>query len=226
MFERSRNQAVQQKAQQRQAEAQRLATQSASAAADATKSAALDMDVDILHAFMEGASWAEAFDSYFIGFCPEFATFEVGGEYMLQQTDIHLNFVRTAESLLDQQLAAQSISADTFLKQVMGDIKTTPPDSAAARAAQAVMQRLEECANFERFGAMMRHRYDVINGSAGALTGGTAEDDQNEEPAAPAGTAATGDGAAVTQVRRSFFVYYYAHLHPAACSKAALGYNQ
>eukprot|EP01043_Picozoa_sp_COSAG02_P094962 COSAG02_NODE_31361_length_535_cov_0.649083_1_plen_141_part_10 len=141
MFERAREAALE--AQQRRREgAQQLAAATAEQVGKVSKHAAAEqMDVGILHAFLEGASWADAFDSYFIGFCPEFATFAVGQEYTLQQTDIHINFVQTAESLLDKQLGTMAISADKFLQQCLSDVKSAPPGSAAGRAAQAVMDR-------------------------------------------------------------------------------------
>ena len=50
--------------------------------------------------------------------------------------------------------------------------------------------------------------YRVIGiGGFGGIFALVPADGEDTEPAAPAGTAATGDGAAVTQVRRSFFVY-------------------
>ena len=169
MFQRSRELALE--AQQKRREQARDAALQDKAQLDAVtrQAAGSDIDVGILHAFLEGASWADAFDSYFIGFCPEFAGFMVGQEYTLQQTDIHINFVKTAERLLDKQLGAMSIAPDQFLQQCLADIKTAPAGSAAARAAQAVMDRLEECADFERFGTMMRRRYESIQAAGGSV---------------------------------------------------------
>lgn len=177
MFQRSREAALEAQRKRREG-AQQLAAATAQQVGAAAQSAAhSEIDVGILHAFLEGASWADAFDSYFIGFCPEFAGFAVGEEYTHQQTDIHSNFVKTAESLLDKQLGAMDITADTFLQQCMSDIQTAAPESAAARAAQAVMDRLNECADFELFGAMMRRRYESIQAAGGSL-----EDDEEPSP--------------------------------------------
>ena len=174
MFQRSRELALEAQ-QKRREQARDAALQDKAQLGAVTRQAAgSEIDVGILHAFLEGASWADAFDSYFIGFCPEFAGFVVGQEYTLQQTDIHINFVKTAERLLDKQLGAMSIAPDQFLQQCLADIKTAPPGSAAARAAQAVMERLEECADFERFGTMMRRRYERIQAA-----GGSVEDDDD-----------------------------------------------
>ncbi len=175
MFERAREAALEAQKKRREG-AQQLAAATAEQVGKVSEQAAAEqMDVGILHAFLEGASWADAFDSYFIGFCPEFATFAVGQEYTLQQTDIHINFVQTAESLLDKQLGTMAISADKFLQQCLSDVKTAPPGSAAGRAAQAVMDRLEECADFERFGTMMRRRYESIQ-----VAGGSEVEDDEE----------------------------------------------
>ena len=140
------------------------------------QSAALDKFApEILKSFLEGASWADAFDEFFAANCPLFAEFVVGEEYSLVQSDVHLRFVATAESLLDQQLGQMAMSADAFLAQTMSDLKTAPPDSPAGMAAAAVMERLEECADFERFGAMMRARHDLLQ------AGDDEEEEEDEE---------------------------------------------
>ena len=135
------------------------------------------IDISILRAFLEGASWADSFDQFLIAHCPQFATFVVGQEYGLNQSDIHLTFVATAEGLLDQQLGQIGASAENFLEQVMSDMKTAPPGSPAAIAAGAVLQRLEECADFERFGLMMRQRFESIQAAEEQLPGGQDDDD-------------------------------------------------
>lgn len=112
-------------------------------------------------------SWGEAFDEFFRSNCAQFAGFVVGEEYSLLQTDVHMTFVKTAESLLDQQLGEMAITADRFLEQTLSDLKTAPAGSPAAQAAAAVMERLEECADFERFGVMMRRRHEALQSGQG-----------------------------------------------------------
>jgi hypothetical protein len=178
MFQRAREAALEASQQKRREGAQQLAAATAEQVGKVSEQAVAEqMDVGILHAFLEGASWADAFDSYFIGFCPEFAAFVVGQEYTLQQTDIHINFITSAENLLDKQLGAMAITADKFLQQCLSDVKAAPPGSAAGRAAQAVMDRLEECADFERFGTMMRRRYESIQAAGGSVD----EDDEDDD---------------------------------------------
>ena len=122
---------------------------------------------EILKSFLEGASWGVAFDDFFRANCGQFSTFAVGEEYSLVQTDVHLKFVATAESLLDQQLSQMAVSADHFLEQTMSDLKNAAPGSPAAQSAAAVMERLEECADFERFGVMMRRRHESLQAGEG-----------------------------------------------------------
>ena len=61
------------------------------------------LDPEILQAFLCGSSWAESFDAFFLAHCELFVDFSVGTEHTLQQTDIHIKFVKTAEGLLDGQ---------------------------------------------------------------------------------------------------------------------------
>ena len=44
--------------------------------------------------------------------CALFASFVVGEEYTLEQMQVHMQFVKTAERLLDKQLDSMSLSAD------------------------------------------------------------------------------------------------------------------
>jgi hypothetical protein len=50
-----------------------------------------------------------------------------GEEYTLEQTAVHVNFVATAESLLDKQLVEMAVSADAFLAAIMADLKEALP---------------------------------------------------------------------------------------------------
>ena len=61
------------------------------------------IDVEILQAFLDGASWADSLDQFFTANCPAFSSFFVGGEYALQQTELHMKFVSTAEALLEME---------------------------------------------------------------------------------------------------------------------------
>ena len=116
---------------------------------------------EILRTFLEGASWAEAMEEFFVTNCPQFDEFEAGGEYGLHQWELHQQFVATAEALLDRQLDQMHLSADRFLELTLADLHADP-GSPATVAAQAVMDRLEECRDFERFGVMMRKRHDFL----------------------------------------------------------------
>jgi hypothetical protein len=145
---------------------------------------------EILRSFLQGASWTEAMDGFFSQHCGTFAAFELGSEYSMAMSDIHRQFVATAEGLLDRQLAQMSITADRFLELTLADLASSTPDSPSGQAAQAVMELLDECADFERFGEMMRRRHDELcalapppgeAGGAGAVDVG---------PAAAAGAAA------------------------------------
>ena len=128
--------------------------------------------------FSDVASWGEAFDEFFRANCAQFAGFVVGEEYSLLQTDVHITFVKTAESLLDKQLGEMAISADRFLEQTLSDLKNAPAGSPAAQAAAAVMERLEQCANFERFGVMMRRRHEALQSGQGDEA---TDDDEDED---------------------------------------------
>lgn len=114
------------------------------------------LEPEILNAFLEGSSWAESFDAFFLAHCELFADFSIGSEHSLQQTDVHLKFVATAEGLLDGQLAELAVSETSFLAQLMAD-------AAASKPAAAVMRRLEECIDFEAFGTMMRRRHESVS---------------------------------------------------------------
>ena len=135
---------------------------------------------EILKSFLEGASWGVAFDEFFRANCAQFSSFAVGEEYSLLQTDVHLTFVKTAESLLDKQLGQMAITADRFLEQTLADLKNAPPDSPAAQAAAAVMERLEECADFERFGVMMRRRHEALQSGEGDEATDEEEDEDED----------------------------------------------
>ena len=52
------------------------------------------------------------------------------------------------------------MAPDSFLGQVMSD--ASGADSALAKPAAAVLERLEECVDFEQFGQMMRRRQEEI----------------------------------------------------------------
>lgn len=121
----------------------------------------LGADVEILNAFFDGASWIQAFDHFFLAHCPLFATFGDGGEYSLELTAVHKQFTATAELLLDKQLDEMAVSAPTFMSSLMSSLTGAPPQSACTAVAASVLQRLEECADFEKFGAMMRARYEA-----------------------------------------------------------------
>ena len=125
-------------------------------------------------------SWGEAFDEFFRSNCAQFAGFVVGEEYSLLQTDVHMTFVKTAESLLDAQLGEMAITADRFLEQTLSDLKNAPTGSPAAQAAAAVMERLEECADFERFGVMMRRRHEALQSGQGDEATDEDEDEDAE----------------------------------------------
>jgi hypothetical protein len=159
------------------------------------------IDVEILQAFLDGASWADSLDQFFTGNCPAFSSFVVGGEYALQQTELHMKFVSTAEALLDSKLKQMAVSADDFLARVLRDIAEAGPGSASAAASTAVMQRLEECADFERFGEMMRQRYEDTMQDSGGGKGsgeeadGDAAEEQEDAAAAVAAVGAAGGGA-------------------------------
>lgn len=121
----------------------------------------LGVDVDILHAFFDGASWAEAFDQFFATHCPRFAKFGDGSECSLELTAIHRQFINTAEALLDKQLGEMAVSADTFMSTLMSTVNDAPPHSTRLAVATNVLERLDECADFEKFGAMMRARHQA-----------------------------------------------------------------
>ena len=125
-----------------------------------------EMDATILQSFLDGASWSTSFEEYFIQHCPLFASFEVGSEHTLQQSDIHRKFTATAEQLLDKQLTTMAVTPDQFLQRVMDDMKYAPPDSPAAKAATKVVARLDECADFEQFGTMMRAKFESLQAGA------------------------------------------------------------
>ena len=136
----------------------------------------LAVDPGILRSFLDGASWTSAFDEFFVAHCPLFAGFGDGGEYSLELTAVHRQFGQAAEALLDEQLGEMAVTADTLLSQLMSDLSDAPPESARATVAAGVMERLEECADFERFGAMMRGRYEALQ-----------REQQQQPPAAAAG---------------------------------------
>ena len=59
------------------------------------------LDHQILTSFLEGSSWEGAFETFFLRHAEVFAGFSVGSEYSLQQTEIHMTFLSSAEALLD-----------------------------------------------------------------------------------------------------------------------------
>ena len=118
----------------------------------------LGVDVEILDAFFDGASWVEAFDQFFATHCPAFADFGDGTECSLELTAIHRQFITIAEALLDKQLGEMAVSADTFMSTLMSTLNDASPQSTHLTTATSVLDSLEECLNFEKFGAMMRSR--------------------------------------------------------------------
>lgn len=114
------------------------------------------LDPEILTSFLEGSSWVESFEAFFVRHCDVFATFHIGAEYSLQQTHVHIQFVSSAEALLDGRLAELAVSPDSLLSQLMAD-------AATSKAAAAAMRYLEACIDFEQFGLMMRQRSDALS---------------------------------------------------------------
>ena len=136
----------------------------------------LGVDVDILGAFFDGASWVEAFDQFFATHCALFAHFGDGAEYSLELTAIHRQFTTTAEALLDRQLGEMAVSADTFMSTLMSTLNDAPLQSTRVANAAAVLERLEECADFEKFGLMMRTRHQAAQHEPNEV--GSAEEEQ------------------------------------------------
>jgi outer membrane murein-binding lipoprotein Lpp len=114
------------------------------------------LDHQILTSFLEGSSWEEAFEMFFLKHAELFAGFSVGSEYSLQQTEVHMKFLSSAEALLDGQLAEMAVTPHSFLAQLMADAATSEP-------AAAAMRYLEACIDFEQFGTMMRQRSERIS---------------------------------------------------------------
>ena len=113
------------------------------------------LDHQILTSFLEGSSWEAAFEMFFLKHAECFAAFRVGSEHSLQQTEVHMKFLSSAEALLNGQLAAMAVTPDSFLAQLMADAETSQP-------AAAAMRYLEACIDFEQFGIMMRRRNERI----------------------------------------------------------------
>ncbi len=126
------------------------------------------LEPQILKAFLEGSSWAESFDAFFLEHSELFADFAIGAEYTLQQTAVHMKFVSTAESLLEAELAEKSVPADSFLAQLTMDACGSSGLDAVKPAA-AIMRRLEECIDFQQFGLMMRQRHERAFSEIGQL---------------------------------------------------------
>ena len=123
----------------------------------------LGVDVEILNAFFDGASWLEAFDQFFATHCPSFADFGDGTECSLELTAIHRQFTTTADALLDKQLGEMAVSADTFMSTLMSTLNDASPQSTRMTMATNVLEHLDECADFEKFGAMMRARHKALH---------------------------------------------------------------
>eukprot|EP01043_Picozoa_sp_COSAG02_P014027 COSAG02_NODE_571_length_20173_cov_14.694032_6_plen_391_part_00 len=141
----------------------------------------LGVDVDILSAFFDGASWVEAFDQFFATHCARFAHFGDGAEYSLELTAIHRQFTTTAEALLDRQLGEMAVSADTFMSTLMSTLNDAPPQSTRVTNAATVLERLEECTDFEKFGLMMRTRHQAAQHKPGEVRSAEEEEFAREQ---------------------------------------------
>ena len=97
-----------------------------------------------------------------------FADFTIGAEHTFRQTDVHRKFVSAAEGLLEAQLAEKAVSAGSFLSQLMTDA-SGGSGLGAAKPAAAIMRRLEECIDFQKFGLMMRQRHERVFSEIGQL---------------------------------------------------------
>lgn len=120
---------------------------------------------EVLQTFLDGASWTRAMDVFCTTNSPRFREFEVGMEYSIIMARIHNQFVSSAEALLDEQLTRMALSPERFIELLLADATgdmTERADTVASAVAQSVLATLEEFRDFQRFGAMMRARYEEI----------------------------------------------------------------
>ena len=147
---------------------------------------------EILQTFLDGASWTHAMEVFCTTNSPRFREFTVGVEYSLIMARVHNQFVSSAEALLDGQLARMALPAERFMELLLADAGAAGtgggiPDATAVEVAQRVLETLEEYRDFERFGVMMRQRYEEIYGDEGEGEGNAIEAQQTQaEPAAAA----------------------------------------